>query len=135
MKSSGFHLIELLIVLSIVSLLLSFALPSYNNHLIRARRLQAQTALLALASQLEAYFVLHQSYQGATLANLKLPEPVVANNHYQLGILEATDSQFSLEAKPQGTQAHDDARCGNLLLYSSGEKRVSGLADLHECWS
>ncbi|HSW70560.1 MAG TPA: type IV pilin protein, partial [Gammaproteobacteria bacterium] len=66
MKSQGFHLIELLIVLSIACVLLAYALPNYSKHLIQARRLQAQTALLALASQMEAYFVEHQSYQGAT---------------------------------------------------------------------
>ncbi len=129
MKSRGFHLIELLIVLCLIAILFSFTIPNYSEHLANTRRLIAKTALMKLAGQMEAYFIEHNSYQGADFKQLNLPE-WAADKHYQLFIQAATASQFVLAAVP--TQL--DARCGTLMLNSRGEKRISGPGKLEECW-
>lgn len=133
MKQQGFNLIELLIVLSITGLLLACAIPSYIDHLTRTRRLSAETALMKMAGHMEAYFAEHNSYEGANLDSLNLPEQV-ADNHYQLVIQEATASRFKLAALPQEIQARNDTRCGILMLNSQGEKQISGPGNLNECW-
>ena len=133
MKQQGFHLIELLIVLSIVGILLAYALPNYNAHLTHTRRLIAETALMKLASYMEAYFAKYNTYEGANMARFKIPE-FIANNHYQLVIQAATVSQFTLAAIPQENQAPYDTRCGSLWLNSQGEKGMSGNGVLSECW-
>ena len=133
MKQQGFNLIELMIVLSIVGVLLAYAIPSYIDHLTRTRRLVAETALMRTAGHLEAYFAEHHSYEGASLEGLKLPESV-ADNHYRVVIQVATATRFKLAALPQEIQARNDARCGSLILNSRGEKRISGYGNLNECW-
>ena len=133
MKQQGFNLIELMIVLSIVGVLLAYAIPSYIDHLTRTRRLAAETELMRTAGHLEAYFAEHHSYEGASLEGLKLPESV-ADNHYRVVIQVATATRFKLAALPQEIQARNDARCGSLILNSRGEKRISGYGNLNECW-
>jgi type IV pilus assembly protein PilE len=133
MKQRGFNLIELMIVLSIVGVLLAYAIPSYIDHLTRTRRLTAETALMKMAGHMETYFAEHNSYEGATFDSLQLQE-FVAENHYRLIIQEATTAHFKIAAQPQDIQAKNDARCGSLVLYSSGEKHIGGYGNLNECW-
>ncbi|MEG1329605.1 MAG: prepilin-type N-terminal cleavage/methylation domain-containing protein, partial [Janthinobacterium sp.] len=49
----GFSLIELLAALAIMSLLLALAVPAYHGHVVRAKRVQGQAALLRLMQQQE----------------------------------------------------------------------------------
>ena len=54
--SRGMTLIELMIVVVIVSILASIAVPSYIQQVRKSRRVQAKTALLDLAGREERYF-------------------------------------------------------------------------------
>ena len=49
MKQQGFTLIELVIVVAIVGILTSIAMPLYRDYVIRANRTEAKTALAAVA--------------------------------------------------------------------------------------
>ena len=50
MKQQGFTLIELVIVVAIVGILSSIALPLYRDYVVRANRTEAKTALLGMAT-------------------------------------------------------------------------------------
>ena len=52
----GFTLIELMVVIVIVTILLSIAIPNYLNYVRQARRSEAKTTLLDLAGREETYF-------------------------------------------------------------------------------
>src|SRR5438552_1638445 len=80
-KSFGFYLIELLVVLAIVGILSMLALPIYSNHLIRARRLEAEMNIIKIANGLEKYFLLQNTYANITLSQLNIPE-VIADHSY-----------------------------------------------------
>jgi type IV pilus assembly protein PilE len=132
-EQQGLNLLELLIVLSIVGTLLAVAIPQYINHLTHTRRLTAETSLMKLAGHMEAFFAEHNTYEGANLNNLKIPE-FIAENNYHLVIEKETPTEFKLAAIPQDIQARNDAHCGILLLNSRGEKRIGGYGNLNECW-
>jgi type IV pilus assembly protein PilE len=132
-KTPGFSLIELLITLSIISILSAMALPFYAQHIANERRLEAEMTLNKLAISLEHYYTLHNSYKDATLTNLEFNDKI-AHNRYQLVIVSATDSNFELQAKPLDNQARVDLACGTLTLSSSGEKGITGWGNLTECW-
>ncbi len=55
MRSRGFTLVELMVVVVIATILLSIAVPSYMSQIQRGRRVQAKTALLDLAGREERY--------------------------------------------------------------------------------
>lgn len=132
-KFFGFHLIELLIVISIIAILTSISLPLYSQHIVHVRRLEAARILSKLAIAMEQYYIEHNTYQNATLASLHFSEFIVEKN-YRLIIDVANDHDYLLSAKPQGNQAEKDALCATLTLAANGEKNVTGGGSLENCW-
>lgn len=132
-KTNGFNLLEILIVLTIIGILSALCLPVYSEHIIRARRLEAEINLIKLANALEKYYLLNNTYENATLNQLHFSQ-MIANNQYQLQIVAVSSSEFSIKAEPQGKQTDKDVVCGSLLLNSSGNKGITGNSTVNECW-
>jgi len=132
-KKSGFNLLELMIVLTIIGILCAISIPIYSEHMIRARRLEAEVSLIKLANALEKYFFLNNTYENATLEQLHLSEKI-ANEQYQLQIAAATSSGFSIKAVPLGMQAEKDVACASLTLDSEGNKGITGSDKITACW-
>lgn len=61
-RSSGFTLIELIIVMAIVAILAAIAVPSYREYVLRTNRALAKNALSDLAQRQENYYVDHKGY-------------------------------------------------------------------------
>lgn len=71
-RSSGFTLIELMIVVAIVGILASVALPAYGDYIRRARLPEAFTNLSDLRVKMEQYYQDNRGYGnlgGTTCAN------------------------------------------------------------------
>lgn len=116
MKQKGFSLIELLIVFAIISIFATFAYSNYRNSIIRARRIDGQTALLKLALRMESYYEEHQTYQKANVDTLGCA--FSSEKWYRLQITSQTDTEFQLEAIAIGVQAREDTACKTLTLHS-----------------
>ena len=129
----GFTLLELLIVMALIAILISLAYPRYTSHLVKGRRNQAEADLLYLASQLEAFYTLQNTYQGSTLEILRV-NPYTDDHSYQLSIQSATETDYTIAASPLDQQAKADAQCGILTLNGQGAKSVSGTSTAEECW-
>lgn len=128
----GFHLIELLIVLSLISIITCIAVPWYAKHLIRTHRFEAEVVLNQIAVALEKEFIVHHRYDAISLSSLGFAE-YIAKNHYRLSMKNLEDS-YELQAIPQGEQIEKDKSCGTLILKNNGEKQISGPASVEECW-
>ncbi|KOR30308.1 hypothetical protein TI04_06390, partial [Achromatium sp. WMS2] len=68
----GFTLIELMIALVIVSVLASFAYPTYMLSVRKSRRADAEGVLVQAAYFMERYYSTNNAYTGATLPTLAL---------------------------------------------------------------
>lgn len=55
-RCRGFTLIELMIVVVIIAILASIAIPSYRNHICKVERNQAKADLQAFAQAMERYY-------------------------------------------------------------------------------
>lgn len=131
-RQKALTLFELLIVLAIVAGLASMAIPSYQQYLVRTRRMAASLALFDLAEQIHQYFSDHP--QADTVQLSDLPDlPTLQSTWYQFVITSASHSHFALQAIPQGEQAKLDQRCGRLIYTSLGERSVTGTAGA-ACW-
>ena len=128
---TGYQLIEMMIVISIISILAVTALPSYTQHLSRTHRLEAQHALLELAVKLENYQLQNNSDGGATFAALNISE-FTNGRHYRLSI-QTNEVGYLLSAMPQGNQRSSD-ECGTLTLNSVGQKGAGNVTRVRECW-
>lgn len=131
-KSSGFSLIELMIVVVIVGILSSLAFVSYRNYVIAANRTEARSALQTAAGTLEKCRSLYGSYSHA---NCNYADFTTDTNLYKVtGNGNIAASSFPLTATPvAGKPQADDADCTTLTLTNTGIKGGSG-ADASECW-
>jgi type IV pilus assembly protein PilE len=127
-RAGGFTLVELLVCLTLIGILLGIALPAYQEHIQRVRRVDAQKSLVELAQSLERFYTSRGTYVGATLAFDQSPRDA-GKAFYRLGFASDPDeSGYVLQAEPVGAMAGD--ACGVLTLASSGLRGASS----ERCW-
>lgn len=129
-QSSGFTLIELMIVVAIVALLAAIAVPAYKEHVTRTRRSDAETALLDLSARMERYFAENNTYATATIAAGSgatdvLNSATSYSSWYTISITAQTASAYTLQATPVGVQGTQDTQCQSLTYDSLGQKGVA----------
>jgi len=139
--TTGFTLVELMIVVAIVGILAAIAYPSYQEQVRKSRRADCEGALTGLAGAMERYFTVNNSYVGATVGTGGIYAdkcPIDGNTaYYNLSIPSSTltANGYTLNAAPTGAQTGD--KCGTLTLTSTGQKGVSGAASgitWQDCW-
>lgn len=64
--STGFTLIELMIVVAIVGILAAIAYPSYQEYVLRGNRSEAQALLNDAAARQERYYTQNNTYADTT---------------------------------------------------------------------
>lgn len=140
--SSGFTLVELMIVVAIIAILVAIATPSYYAYVTKSRRADAKVALSEVSQRQEGFYADNNKY-ATDLDKLKLANSGFVkkggtfqskDGWYQLQIeVDTSGQKYTLKAVPQGAQASDE-RCGTLILDNTGKKTVSGSAPVKECW-
>ncbi|PIZ04477.1 MAG: pilus assembly protein PilE [Gammaproteobacteria bacterium CG_4_10_14_0_8_um_filter_38_16] len=130
---SAFTLIELMITLVISAVLLSMAIPSYENYIAHAQRNRAEAALLQLSGKLENFFTKNGTYIGATIKNLQANK-LTRGLQYTLNISKSNDASFEIQAIPKNAQISRDVHCGTLTVNQKNERTVSGKSGVKRCW-
>lgn len=124
MKSSkqiGFTLIEMMVVLVVMAILVAIALPSYQQHFVRAARADAQGQMMDIALRQEQFLMADRAYvdkSGLEASGYRLPENVSAKYTYSIALGNETVPSFTITFTPYDSQAGD----GDLTLSSDGVK-------------
>ena len=128
LRTRGFSLMEVMIVLAIVAILMTVALPSFQAQAVRTNQSAAQAAMLDIANIQEQYFLANRTYltKAALEATGFTLDPDVANNFtYTLTVDAGPPPTFLLSLTPAGSNAGD----ATFTLNSSGVKTPAGYWD------
>lgn len=132
-NSKGFTLIEIMIVVVIIGVLASIAMPSYQEYTRKGYRTEGQAFLNDAAARQERFFSQNRSYVTNTqLTKLGLPaNGLSATDRYKIKLAVGTsaDGGYVLTAEP----TFSDPKCGNLVLNAVGVRTVSS-GDKNYCW-
>lgn len=132
----GFTLIELMIAITILAIIMSIAIPSYNQWVLESGRADAKGVLMQSAQTLERCFTRYSAYNDASCALSQGDTVMSENDKYQMTVTRVTANQFVLTAAPQGAQVND-TDCDNFTLNHQGQKGAKGGTDpavVKECW-
>lgn len=127
-KSSGFTLIEVMIVVAIVAILAAVAYPSYLDSIRKARRADAMDSLLYLQGLHEKWRANHVDFTSASEKFLGEYDDVIgdavaagsADGYYTLAVGGASAVAYTLTATATGAQA-SDAHCAAMTLAVSAD--------------
>lgn len=131
-QRQGFTLIELMVVLVVIGMIAAWAYPTYVEASHRARRLQAQQALLEASFYLQRFYAEHHRYDDELPTSLR-QTPAQGRADYQLSV-RSFGARFEIIAQRQGTMRDD--RCGDFKLNHQGVKSLDGQprGTVMECW-
>ena len=97
----GFSLLELMVVVAIIGILASLALPAYNDYVMRGRIAEAHGELAAMRAKLETYYMDNRTYVNACAANTVAPLPTGKYFNFSCPALTAT--AYTVQAVGTGT--------------------------------
>jgi type IV pilus assembly protein PilE len=137
-STSGFTLLEIVIVLMIISLLAGIGISNYRDYVMRANRADATSFLLRVAAAQERYYLENNTYATfADRAALGFPGARSGRKFYKLEI-DPVPGGFTVGflamayADMSGPQAKD-AKCIHMTINQNGLRGSSpGAPDV--CW-
>jgi len=115
-KAAGFTLIEMMCAVALTGVLSSIAYPTYRDVVHKARRFDAQVALMQLQMAEERYRSEHSSYASLTELGLAAHTP---SGQYELTVASASETGFRVQAVARGAQA-SDTMCHHMQISVDG---------------
>jgi type IV pilus assembly protein PilE len=138
----GMTLIELMVVLAVVGILASVALPTYREHVASSRRAEAKAALLEVAQAMERVYSERSSYLSAKLGTKSASSDVLVasstttrSGYYTLSFAVQTDQTYRVVATPAASQTGD--KCGSYTYDQAGTRGLVSPASgwtVAKCW-
>lgn len=128
-KKAGFSLTELLIVIAIVGILATIAIPNYQPYIYKTGRQKAIAKLLEIQLMQERYRSNNANYANKVTLNASEQGPIPTSDNYQFDITHISDTTYTITAtaKPGSKQVKDTA-CQTLTINQDSDKTPS------DCW-
>ncbi|MDD4929107.1 MAG: type IV pilin protein [Gallionella sp.] len=136
----GFSLIELLIVVGIVAILASVAMPMYSAYLVRGKVVEAQSTLTSARVRMEQYYQDHRTYVGGDAAvNATTPGACPLSTTYFNYACAVTASTFTITAtsradNKQGLGAAGDYTYSINQVPDKKTTKFAGVTSSAICW-
>jgi len=122
-----------MITVVILGILIAIAVPNYTSYVRRSHRVDAQTAVLVAAINMEQYYTENNTYVGATLAGINSAATVPEGTYtITLPAADITANAFRVIATAIGAQVAD-VGCTSFAMNQAGTKSATG-NDAANCW-
>ena len=135
-RYSGFSLVELMIVVAIIGVLASVALPAYREHILQSHRAEARAAIEEIRNLQYEYFQNYKTY--GSLDKINYPG-LTENAYYDLAITPANPGlKYSATATATASSKQiQDTDCiifaitsvNSLISYDNANNPTAS-----ECW-
>lgn len=105
-SQAGFSLVELMVVVAIIGVLASIAVPSINKYLAKARQTEAKTQLSALYTSEKAFYAEYTTYDPRFLAVGYSPEGQLRYNvgfNTCVAVANAANNGYNVTPPPANT--------------------------------
>ncbi len=122
LASSGFSLIEILIVVGILGILLGIALPAYTEYVAKGQRANATSTLLQAQHYRERFYLENRTYVNPDFANRFGNIPATGTTHYNVTLNASATYVLTMTRANPGPMNGD--RCGNFTLDNFGRRAV-----------
>jgi type IV pilus assembly protein PilE len=129
----GVNLVELLVVIVIIGILTAFAYPSYRQYVAKAKRNEAKSCLLQIATMQERFYLANGTYT-TDMNNLGFPVGgnfLTDSGSYVCDVTAATPAAFSATATYQKGDA-EAGKCATFSINGVGNKTSTPFDD---CWT
>jgi type IV pilus assembly protein PilE len=133
-KNRGMTLIELLIVVTIVAILASIALPSWDSQVKKSRRADARNALMSVQVEQEKYRADNGSYASSMSALGLGTYNSTSRDYYNVSIVSSSATAFVASAAPNTTCGQNGDDCGTFAINQSGPDGSGSYASISDCW-
>jgi type IV pilus assembly protein PilE len=128
-RMAGVTLLELMIVVVVIGILGTIAIPSYRQYSIRAQRTDAKSALLRIAANEERFYLQNNTYT-ADMTALGFPSGETEKGFYTLAVNGAGVDAFEAVATLIGA---DDPDCARFTVNAQGVRTATPDPNT-ECW-
>jgi type IV pilus assembly protein PilE len=142
-QGTGFTLIELMIVVTIIAILAAVAVPTWFEQAKKGKRAEGKARLSAAAQRLERYYSDNSTYTTDLGLAMGLGTGTTVysddgNSNKSAYVITSTAATggiavgYTLKATPNGSFV--DAKCNVLSLTNTGVKGATGTGGVADCW-
>ena len=133
-KNRGMTLVELMVVVAIVAILASVALPAWNSQVQKARRADARNTLMLVKVEQEKYRADNGSYASSMSALGLSTYNSTSRDYYNVSLVSRSANAFVASAAPNANGSQNSDSCGTFAINQSGPDGSGSYASITDCW-
>ena len=123
-SSRGFTIIEIMIVVVMIAILASIAIPSYTQYVTRAKSQEASSTLLSQRVKMEQFFQDQRTYVGACLPGTVAPPPG-GLKYFAIACGGLSNAGYTITATGNCGGGVDASMCGFAFSIDQGNNRIT----------
>ena len=132
-RMRGVTLLELMIVVLVLSLIVTVAIPNYREFAARAKRTEAKAALLQIATNQERHYLQNNVYTDDLRLLGFAENPQVSDSGSYLIAITSPENPNNFTAV--ATYRNADAEAGKCLTFQIDGRGVKSSAPDNDCWT